>query len=355
MRVGVVSKDGTPLMPCKPAKARKLLEGGVAESRYNRLGQFYLQMLREVGRKTQPVKMAIDYGSSYDGYAVGGVQEVASKGMAKMPKKIPKKLEQRRAMRRNRRYRKTWRRKKRFDNRRKGDYWIAPSQKAKVEFREEIIREHLKIYPISGFTVEDIRFNHYRNRNGKHFSTGEIGKKRFYSFLEGVAPVAYYRGWETSTLRKEHNIPKSSSKKEVIPESHANDAVAMLAGEFGQLPEHHDALFHYWQRPEFARRSLHRQHQQRGGIRPSFGGTANGGYFRKGDYVEAEKAGKMHRGWVCGLPTDRTPLVGVMDVYGKRIGQFRQKKVRLLCRKTGMMHTAIPPLSHGRGLLAEGS
>ena len=56
--------------------------------------------------------------------------------------------------------------------------------------------------------------------------------------------------------------------------------------------------------------------------------------------MEAEKAGGVYRGWVCGLPTERTKLVGVMDVLGKRMGQFAGSRVRLLCRRTGMMWMA---------------
>lgn len=94
--------------------------------------------------------------------------------------------------------------------------------------------------------------------------------------------------------------------------------------------------------PELVRRSLHRDKFQKGGIRPRFGGTSNGCFLRKGDYVEAEKAGKVYRGWVCGLPTEKTAKVGVMDVFGKRIGQFSVRKVRLLCRRTGVMWMIVP-------------
>ena len=51
---------------------------------------------------------------------------------------------------------------------------------------------------------------------------------------------------------------------------------------------------------------------------------------------DAEKAGKVYRGWVCGLPGKRK-VIGVMDAFGKRIGQFASGKVRLLCRRTGVM------------------
>jgi len=63
------------------------------------------------------------------------------------------------------------------------------------------------------------------------------------------------------------------------------------------------APFWYWTRPELVRQSLHRDNFQKGGIRPHFGGTSNGNFLRKGDYVEAEKAGKVYKGlgvWLAG-------------------------------------------------------
>jgi len=342
MRVPVVSKDGKPLMPCKPAKARKMIKGGVARGRHNKLGMFYVQMLREVGTETQPLKMAIDYGSRYDGYAVSGEKEVCMKGMAKMPERIVKKVLERGRMRKARRYR-LWRRKKRFDNRKRREKWIAPSQQAKVELRQKIVRELAKIYPIGEIGVEDIAFNHYAKRYGKHFSTAEIGKTAFYRILEEIAPIVKFKGWQSAELRKEYSIPKSTKKDAITPESHANDAVAMLCGMFGNFVEYNEVCFWYWQRSEFSRRALHRQHHQKGGIRPSFGGTTNGGFLRKGDYVFAEKADKTYAGWVCGLPTDRTPLVGISNLQVKRIGQFRIRKTKSIRKSTGLLWSQFLP------------
>jgi hypothetical protein len=281
--------------------------------------------------------MTVDYGSKYDGYAVGGKKEVCLKGMAKMPERIAKKLEVRLRLRRTRRYR-LWRRKKRFDNRKRQEGWIAPSQNAKVELRNKIVTELALIYPITQENgVEDISFNHFTKSYGKYFSTAEIGKTAFYSTLEAIAPVVKFKGWQTAQLRKQYGITKTSKKEAVVPESHANDAVAMLCGLFKSLPAHDTAVFWYWQRPELARRSLHRQNHQTGHLRPRFGGTTNGGYLRKGDYVEAEKADKKYRGWVCGLPTEKTKLIGVMDAFSKRIGQFMPHKVKLLRRSANLL------------------
>ena len=341
-------------MPTTPAKARRLIEGRVARGRHNKLGMFYVQMMQDVGVETQPLKMAVDYGSKYDGYAVGSKISICVKAMIQVPRRVAKKIEERRNMRRARRFR-LWRRKKRFDNRTRRDGWIAPSQQAKVEMRQKIVRELAKIYPLDEVGVEDICFNHYTKRWGKHFSTAEIGKTAFYLTLEEIAPMTIFKGWETAELRKKHGILKSSRKNAIVPESHANDAVAMLCGMFDNLLEYNEACFWYWQRPEFARRALHRQHHQEGHIRPHFGGTTNGGVLRKGDYVMGEIAGKQYYGWVCGLPTEKTPLVGISDSRGKRIGQFSIRKTKLIRKSTGLLWSQFLPhqtSGFGRGLLA---
>jgi hypothetical protein len=298
---------------------------------------FYVQLCIPVGLATQPLKLTVDYGARYDGYAVGGKQEVCLKGMVKMPERVATKLEERRRLRRARRSR-LWHRKQRFDNRTREEGWIAPSQNAKTELRTKIVTELARLYPITIENgVEDIAFNHYAKRHGTYFSTAEIGKTKFYSTLKTLAPLVKFKGWQTARLRKHYGLTKTSKKDDVTPESHANDAVAMLCGLFGRLPAHDDATFWYWQRPEFVQRALYRQHHQTGQLRPRFGGTTNGGYLRKGDYVEATKSGKTYRGWVCGLPTETTTKVGIMDVFGKRIGQFAISTVRLLRRNTGVM------------------
>ena len=49
IRVPVVSVSGQPLSPTTPSKARKMLKSGVATPHRDKLGNFYIQMTREVG------------------------------------------------------------------------------------------------------------------------------------------------------------------------------------------------------------------------------------------------------------------------------------------------------------------
>lgn len=354
-RVPVVGVDGKPLMPTTPRKARLLLKDGLARPMRNKLGVFYIQMLRPVGTKTQPFSLAVDPGAKYDGVAVASHRRVELKAMVFLPDDISKKVETRKNLRRARRFRKTPRRPARFDNRKKKGYWLAPTQRSKVETRLKVVRELCRIYPVRLIVTEDVRYNHYRYRDGKYFSTVEIGKTLTYREYRKLVELRLVEVSDTDAWRERFGLSKLTARKwEQVPETHANDAVAILMGVTGcaHIPA---APFFVWRRQRYARRSLYRQNSQKGGVRPRFGGTANGGFFRKGDWVEAEKAGKTYRGWVCGLPTETTKLVGVAGADGKRIGQFSPRKVRLLARSTGFSWKEgsgrIPsPASAGEGM-----
>jgi hypothetical protein len=190
-------------MPCKPAKSRKLLESGKAEKKWSKLGIFYIQLTFDPTselNKNQKVILSGDPGSMYDGYAVT-TRIVNLTGMSELPSGIAKKLESRRTMRRARRYRNTRQRPKRFDNRNR-DGFIAPSQKAKVEFRLKIIKELCKLYPVTDFAIEDVAFDHYNKRWSKHFSTVEIGKTLVYSELQKIGELHTFKGHETNAERK---------------------------------------------------------------------------------------------------------------------------------------------------------
>jgi len=343
-------------MPCKPSKARKLLKSGKAIARWSKLGLFYIQLTIEVTsayNTNQSFVLANDPGSKFDGFALG-CKYIQLRMMAVLPSGVHKKMETRRNLRRARRFRNTRRRPCR--PRSQGPDWIAPSQLAKVQFRLAIVKEICRLFPVAHFIVEDVKFDHYNKRYGKCFSTVEIGKTAYYAELRSMGILILVDGWQTKLWRNAFGLKKCSSKSKQAPESHANDAVAMLAGLAGC--ELDNAPFWVYRRPEFARRSLHRQQFQEDGIRPRFGGTCNGGNLRKGDYVQVgvnsfvkDKTGKFVKdendkakrevkifyGWACGLPTKETTEVGVMDANGKRISQFAPSKVRLLARSGNIL------------------
>ena len=132
--VFVLSLDGNPLTPTTPAKARKLIRGGVAKQVWSKFGTFGIQMLVSTRRETPQVTLGVDHGTKFEGYSVVVDRENALNVKLDLPdkKKILKKLEERKTMRRARRFRKCRRRPCRSDNRSRKDF-LAPSQKVLVD------------------------------------------------------------------------------------------------------------------------------------------------------------------------------------------------------------------------------
>jgi hypothetical protein len=98
-----------------------------------------------------------------------------------------------------------------------------------------------------------------------------------------------------------------------------------------------DAPFFVIRRPPISRRQLHLMRKSKGGNRRKYGGTTTRhNNIRKGDYVEAEKAGIKYQGWCSG---DTAKQVSISNADYKRIGQFTASKVKLLRRATGLICT----------------
>ena len=83
-RIPVVSKNGIPLMPCRPTKARKLLEQGKAIKKRNKLGIFYLQLEFDPNDPvTQLLAIGIDPGTKFEGFSVVGTEDTILNLMSK--------------------------------------------------------------------------------------------------------------------------------------------------------------------------------------------------------------------------------------------------------------------------------
>ena len=355
-RVPVVARDGTALMPTTPAHARIMLRDKVARPRRNKLGLFYIQMLIPVGTATQPIALALDPGSKHEGIAVASHRQVEVTAQVNLPDQTHKKMESRRTLRRARRFRNTPRRPKRFNNRRHGGrYWIAPSQLAKVQARVKAVRELCHIYPVSRVIIENVRHRPNIGKGAHFFSTAEIGKTVTLLEMQKLVPVTVVESSDTAAWRQQFGLTKiqGPNRPEVF-EAQAVDAAAMLMGvtgcALGSPP------FHVCTALRAHRRALHRANPQKGGVRPPYGGTSNGTFFRKGDWVEVTTRKGRLRGWVCGLPTPTTNAVAVAGANGVRIRQFGPKQVRLLARAGGFTWrrevAALPLPSEGGSLRA---
>ena len=162
MNVYVKNQNGKPLMPCKPAKARKLLREEKAKV-VNRC-PFTIQLQWHCEENVQEIIVGIDKGSHVTGFSCVGNGEIFLSGEIHHRTDIKEKMNARRANRRNRRNRK-WYREKRFLNRassRKSGR-LPPSIKANVE---EVIRVVRKIpLPILNIVVEDVQVDIARLNN----------------------------------------------------------------------------------------------------------------------------------------------------------------------------------------------
>ena len=69
-RVPVISKNGKPLMPTKPSRARRWLKQGKAEIYRNDLNTFAIQLTVDTCQETQPVSLGLDPGKRYSGIGV---------------------------------------------------------------------------------------------------------------------------------------------------------------------------------------------------------------------------------------------------------------------------------------------
>ncbi|TRT68119.1 MAG: hypothetical protein EWV67_02975, partial [Microcystis sp. M_QC_C_20170808_M2Col] len=67
-RVPVISKDGNPLMPTKPSRARRWIKEGKAIGKFIDLGAFYVQLITESSNnKIQPIAIGIDQCKLFSG------------------------------------------------------------------------------------------------------------------------------------------------------------------------------------------------------------------------------------------------------------------------------------------------
>ncbi|MGD2180486.1 RRXRR domain-containing protein [Lusitaniella coriacea] len=352
-RVPVISKDGTPLMPTKPSRARRWLRDGKARVYSNDLGIFAIKLLFNTGEEVQPVAVGIDPGKKFTGMAVQSKRTTLWMGHLKLPfDKIKKRMEQREMMRRERRGRRINRklpfserahRQVRFDNRRQRK--IPPSIRANREFELRVFKELIGLFPVEAVCYEIVKAS-----GSKGFSPVMVGQnwmlERFASDYTNLK-VLTQQGWETSNLRQYLRLPKEKAdKSKEIRETHATDALAaswflkyrQIKGSRGwwegEVEVSPHTPFAIVSRPPVSRRQLHLMVPAKGGNRRRYGGTVTGHGFRKGDFVEAEKAGIVYRGWVSG---DTKTQVSISDANWKRLGQFTARKVRLLKRNTGLI------------------
>jgi 5-methylcytosine-specific restriction endonuclease McrA len=154
MQVYVRNQDGAALMPCTPAKARKLLHAGKAKVVVYR--PFTIQLAWQCEGQVQPITCGIDKGSSTTGLACVGNGQVLLAAEIHHRRDVKDKMDDRRDRRKSRRARR-WYRPARFANRAssKRSGRLPPSVKTNVE---EVIRVIQRIpLPIAQILIEGVQ------------------------------------------------------------------------------------------------------------------------------------------------------------------------------------------------------
>jgi hypothetical protein len=152
--VFVINRNGHPLMPCHPAKARKLLRDGKA--RVSGRSPFTIKLLWDCEEHTQEVVVGLDKGSAVTGFCCVGKGRILLSGEIHHRKDVKMQMQDRRTNRRHRRSRK-WYRPARFLNRAssKRSGRLPPSIRTNVE---EVIRVVRRLpLPITTITIEDVQ------------------------------------------------------------------------------------------------------------------------------------------------------------------------------------------------------
>ena len=178
MLVYVLNQHSKPLMPCKPQKARKLLESGKAKvvSR----APFTIKLLHGSSGHKQKITAGMDTGSETVGCAAIANGKVIYQSEVKIRTDVSKKMQRRAMYRRTRRGRKCRYRKPRFLNRssaRKAGR-LAPSLLSKLQSHLREKAQIEKILPISHWKVETASFDIHKITNpdvwGSDYQKGKL-------------------------------------------------------------------------------------------------------------------------------------------------------------------------------------
>ena len=162
--VYVLNIEGKPLMPCKEAKARKLLKENKAK--IYKKEPFTIQLLFICENQTQDITLGVDAGSKHIGLSATTKEKELYAADVELRNDIVDLLSTRRQNRRTRRNRLRYR-KPRFNNRvhSKKNGWLAPSVKQKIQTHLKVVEDIHKLLPITKIVVETASFDIQKIKN----------------------------------------------------------------------------------------------------------------------------------------------------------------------------------------------
>jgi hypothetical protein len=156
MKVFLINKDGRPMMPTTPRKARTLLESGKAKIAGR--DPFTIQLIYGSAGYTQLVTLGVDAGYSAIGFSAITEKEELIGGELNLLPSISERLTERRKYRVQRRNR-LRHRAPRFDNRRRPTGWLAPSTQHKFNAHIKLVERIKARLPVARIMIETASFD----------------------------------------------------------------------------------------------------------------------------------------------------------------------------------------------------
>jgi 5-methylcytosine-specific restriction endonuclease McrA len=218
--VFVLDKHGTPLQPCTPARARKLLKKNRAA--VHRHTPFVIRLKDRTAAESEVdgVDIGIDPGSKHTGIAVFTAKDGQRRARHAIQldhrgATIRKKMQQRAAYRRGRRTRNLRYRAPRFANRTRRAGWLAPSLHHRVATTISWVTRIARWAPVRAVHVERVAFDTHALSAGKPLEAAEYCR----GTLHGTEVREYlltkwgrrcaYCGAKNVPLNIEHIHPRS--------------------------------------------------------------------------------------------------------------------------------------------------
>jgi hypothetical protein len=288
--VPVISNTGKPLMPCHPARARRLIRNNKALPRFKN-GMFYIKLLEREDGKIQTIAVGIDPGSKKEAFTVKSEKHTYLNIQSDAVTHVKEVIETRRNMRRARRFRKTPCRKNRSNRAILSKCGrLPPSTCARWNVKLRIINILRKLYPIETYVVEDVKAISKKGdrRWNISFSPLEVGKNYFYNEIKKLGNLILVAGYETSKLRLAAGLNKTKNKLSEVFEAHCVDSWVLANSYVGGhvVPENKRMV--YMTPLRFYRRQLHYLQPDKKGRRKNLGGTRSMG-FTRGSLVKHSK------------------------------------------------------------------
>jgi 5-methylcytosine-specific restriction endonuclease McrA len=215
-KVFVIDGNKTPLTPCHPARARKLLKNQKAAVFRMRPFMIILKRIVENPEVKEVIEFKVDPGSKTSGIVVTVNQDVVfAMNLKHHGSLITNDLLSRQAIRRGRRNRNTRYRKPRFLNRKRATGWLPPSIQSRLDNIVSWFTRLKSWIPLQEIHIEHVNFDTQMMQNpeisGIEYQQGTLQDIEVRQYLlDKWERKCAYCGKTDIPLQIEHVVPKAS-------------------------------------------------------------------------------------------------------------------------------------------------